>query len=131
MKSIQSYVNEKPTICNICGGKVILIKTGQNYARSEYIYKCIECGASVGTHPKTDIALGTLADSDTKAKRRELHTWFDNLWDKHEDREIWYEKLAKEMNIPREQCHIGIMTKEQLDLAIKIVKQWWLEKYDI
>lgn len=132
MKSNTSYAQGNPTICNICGGEVRLIHTGKQYSSSGYIYKCIECGASVGTHPNNPTqALGTLADTETKAKRREVHVWFDKLWHKHSEREKMYKKLAKELGISIDECHFGIMTMEQLDKALAICKKWWLEKYDI
>ena len=126
-----SYTQEYPTICNICGGKVILIKTDKNYDRSRFVYKCIECGASVGTHPNSTRAIGLLANKETKDKRREVHTWFDKLWRCHEQREMLYEKLAVELGIPRIECHFGIMSDEMLDKALVIIKKWWLEKFDI
>lgn len=120
-----------PTICNVCGGKVILINTGFDYDRGDYIYKCVNCGASVGTHPKTIDALGTLANNEMKLKRREVHVWFDRLWNNHQEREELYCKLAKELQIEKEECHFALMSMEMLDKTLEIVKKWWLAKYDI
>ena len=125
-----SSTQEHPKICNVCGGKVILIKTKLKYSRSGYIYKCLKCGASVGTHPNTTNALGTLGDKEMKSLRREAHVWFDKLYRNHEDRQEWYDKLAAELGIEKENCHFAWMPKEMLETAIKIIKKWWLEKYD-
>lgn len=123
---------ERKTIkCNVCGGEAILIKTQLKHSRSGYLYKCLNCGASVGTHiANPHEPLGTLADSETKNKRRELHIWFDKLWRNHDERETYYQKLADELNIDRQYCHFAKMESEMLDKALEIVKKWWFEKYD-
>lgn len=127
----QEQYESQPTICNVCGGKVILLYTGLKHSTSGYIYKCTNCGASVSTSYKDKTkAMGTLATMETKKKRRECHTWFDKLWEKHNDREKWYLKLSKELGIPREKCHFGTMSDSQLDRSLEIIKKWWLEKYD-
>ena len=63
-------------------------------------------------------------------QRWELHRWFDNLWKNHEEREMLYQKLAKELGIEKEQCHFATLNEEQLNKALVIVKKWWFEKYD-
>ena len=131
MESKTSYTQEHPTTCNICGGVVVLINTGKQYSRSRFIYKCTQCGASVGTHTKEPTkALGTLADTETKQKRREVHTWFDKLWSNSEERENYYQRLANELGIERDKCHFGTMNKGQLEKSLTIIKKWWLEKFD-
>ena len=128
---LDSYTQEHPTKCNICGGKVILLHTNQKFARVEYIYKCTQCGASVGTHPNDpNKALGTLADTELKSLRREAHVWFDKLWTSRENREELYERLAAELGIERKECHFGTLSKEQLKTAIDIIKKWWWQKFD-
>lgn len=131
--SLKNFLEQvKPTTCNICGGKVILIKVGKEHSSSEFIYKCTECGASVGTHVcQPDVALGTLADLETKKKRRECHVWFDKLWSTHEEREEYYQRLANELGITRQQCHFGLMEMEMLEKALEIIKKWWWIKYDM
>lgn len=63
-------------------------------------------------------------------KKSEAHKWFDRLWNNHEERDKYYKELAKRMNIDYELCHFSKMTIEQLDRAIIIIKQMWLEKFD-
>lgn len=132
MPSKYSCIQERPTKCNICGGKVIYIQTKQGFARSKFIYKCTQCGASVGTHiTDPQKALGLLGNAETKAKRRELHLWFDRLWQTHSERENYYDRLAKELGIEKDECHFAMLTDEELDKALEIVKKWWIEKFDI
>ena len=131
MMNINHYVEQKPTTCNICGGKVILIKVGKEHSTSEYIYKCTNCGASVGTHyTNPNLALGTLADLETKKMRRQAHLWFDKLWNTKEERESYYQKLANNLGIERNKCHFGLMNKETLDIVVPLLKKWWFEKFD-
>ena len=64
-------------------------------------------------------------------ERWELHRWFDKLWRNHSERQVMYQRLANELQIDPNDCHFSTLTKEQLDIALKVVKKWWLEKYDI
>lgn len=64
-------------------------------------------------------------------KKNEVHKWFDKLWKNHEERDQYYIRLSKELNLSYEECHFAIMSEEQLDKALEIVKKWWWEKYDI
>ena len=63
-------------------------------------------------------------------KKNECHIWFDKLWKNHEERDAYYQRLAKEMGIDYNDCHFSMMTYEQLDQALKIIKKMWWEKYD-
>lgn len=62
--------------------------------------------------------------------RWEIHRWLDNLWKNHEEREMYYERIAAELGIPKNECHISKLNKEQLDKTLELVKKWWKEKYD-
>ena len=64
-------------------------------------------------------------------KRNECHQWFDKLWKDHEERDIYYHRLASELDIDYEQCHFATMSVDQLEKALPIIKKWWWEKYDI
>lgn len=60
-------INLHPTVCNLCGGKVIFTSNGILYGGREFgsgkCYYCTLCHASVGTHePEPDKAKGILAD---------------------------------------------------------------------
>ena len=64
-------------------------------------------------------------------KKNEVHQWFDKLWRNHNERDQYYIRLAGELGLTYEECHFSLMNEEQLDKALKIVKKWWMEKYDI
>ena len=122
----------KPTKCNLCGGVVIYNKADITKSVSGFVYYCIECHAWVGTYPHDkEIAYGPLANFDTRKQRAEIHDWFDKLWKNHDERDMYYGKLAQELGIEKERCHFGMMESEMLEKALKIVKKWWFEKYDI
>lgn len=132
MKNTPRNIVEKPTICNLCGGEVKLIYVGKKHSNSGYIYKCRSCGASTNTQTNNHtIALGTLANEETKKLRHDCHLWFDKLWRNRDDREIWYDRLADYLGIDRQDCHFGAMEKDMLLKALDIIKKWWLERYDI
>ena len=122
----------KPTKCNLCGGVVIYNKADKGKSLSGFVYYCTQCHAWVGTYPHDkEIAYGPLANFDTRKQRAEIHDWFDKLWKNHDERDMYYGKLAQELGIEKERCHFGMMESEMLEKALKIVKKWWFEKYDI
>lgn len=124
--NIKSY---KPTKCNICGGEVRLLKNKKS--KSGYMYKCMRCGASVGTFEKDkEIAMGVLADSETRIKRVQVHRLFDRFWRGNKTRKNNYIKLAEELGIEIDQCHFALMDLETLNRAEQILLRWWREKYD-
>lgn len=124
-----SYKLGCPTKCNICGGHVSLIKT-KKY-KSGYMYSCDICRAQVGTHPtEPNVAMGILADSETRKKRVEVHKLLDRFWRSQTGRTKKYSKLAQELGINEEDCHIAYMDLETLKKAEQILLKWWREKYD-
>ena len=131
MKEIDLY----PKVCPLCGGEVTYQRLNKKDIfghSSGYFYLCQSCGATVGTHKSDPTkALGYLADKETREMRRKIHLMFDNFWKNHAERESYYQKLADEMGISKEECHFSWFSKEELDKAYKILLKWWREKYDI
>lgn len=124
---IKGIPPKHPKVCNVCGGKVEYKRNHK--AKSGYVYCCKKCGAWVGTHTiNPRVALGELALVDVRRKRRELHLWFDNLWRDKKERKKYYDRLAKELK--KDECHFSQMSMEELEYAEKIVRKWWLEKFD-
>ena len=64
-----------PTKCIYCNIEVIIINNkdiyGKSYGIWPWVYFCKNCNSFVGMHPKTNIPLGTLADSKTRKARVE------------------------------------------------------------
>lgn len=122
-------VDLHPTKCNICGGKVIYGSNAEIYGReygSGKCYRCLTCGAYVGTHkPRPREALGLLADERMRAGKKACHSVFDSKWDgmpkarkKRKDMYLW---LSRMMDIPVGECHFGYFNLEQLRKAYRIL----------
>lgn len=114
---------ETPTTCRFCKGSVKLISNAEIYGR-EYgwplTYRCECCGARVGTHPGTDIPLGTLADETTQRARKAAHAAFDVLW---KGKTAWhrsqaYKALAKELGI--QSAHISWFDADLCNRVVRI-----------
>lgn len=97
-----------PKRCPLCDGKVEYVSNSKIYGK-EYgngkCYKCIKCGAYVGVHNNTDIALGILANKEMRQLKIQCHNYFDKLWRNKKERNELYYKLSKLMNISKEHCH--------------------------
>ena len=122
-------INERPTVCNLCGGKVVLTRNSEIYGKSYgsgYCYLCTECGAYVGTHKKRPYdALGILADKEMRQMKMKCHDLFDQKWkskkSQHHARELAYERFAKKMGIPVTECHFGYFDLDKLNQAYSIL----------
>lgn len=76
------------------------------------IWKCDQCDATVGCHPKTTRPLGHAADKATRRARMLLHEqMLDLLWledvDRKEARKCVYSFLARALSINARECHTG------------------------
>lgn len=131
-------MEKHPTICNLCGGKVIFTSNSNIYGReygSGKCYMCTSCRAFVGTHVnRPDEAYGILSNAEMRELRKECHDLFDEKWQKVPEKKQkyartgHYEILASKMGIPVEECHFGNFTLEQLKEARELLmlprKQW-------
>lgn len=124
-------MNLHPTTCNLCGGRVIYTSNANIYGREYgsgrcYICKC--CGAYVGTHaPRPRDAMGILANWEMRELKKECHALFDPMWKgkpkANKKRNDLYAWLAREMDIPREDCHFGYFDTEKLKTAKRILTE--------
>ena len=121
----------KPTVCNLCGGKVSLIDNSLIYGKSfgsGKCYRCDNCGAYVGTHkPWPDIALGILSNDSMRNGRKYCHAVFDALWqnetkNRAQKRQALYDWLTEQMGLPRNMGHFGYFNLQQLQQAYQILK---------
>ena len=119
-----------PTKCNLCGGKVIFTSNARIYGKefgSGKCYLCTSCYAYVGTHsPRPKEAMGILANSEMRSWRHDCHNMFDLLWKNQEypakARKALYIWLAKEMEIPHDECHFGYFDLYRLRKAYRILQ---------
>ncbi|WP_216619040.1 zinc-finger-containing protein [Corallococcus carmarthensis] len=117
-----------PTSCPYCCSAVIYTSNAVIYGR-EYgngrCYKCTKCDAYVGVHNRTNIPLGRLANRELRELKKECHALFDPIWkqNKRIKREHAYERLAKVLGIPVNECHFGWFDKEMLLEAREILSR--------
>lgn len=119
---------EKPTICRYCGNEVVFTSNAEIYGR-EYgngkCFLCRSCRAFVGVHTETLTPLGTLANDELRKWRNKAHNEFDKLWKSPTrvmTRHNAYKWLSKQMNIPKEDCHIALFEIEECKQVIDIVR---------
>lgn len=95
-------------------------------------YHCAPCGAYVGCHDGTEKPLGRLANPKLRSLKMRCHDAFDPHWlsqkGKHGNvrdlRSQLYNRLAKQMGIPKDECHFGMFTEVQCEQALRLIAQW-------
>ena len=118
----------KPQICPFCRSSVSLIDSAKIYDQSYgFIYLCDaypNCDARVGCHPKTIIALGTLANKELRRWRSSVHRKFDPLWQSgvFSSRQAAYKWLSKTMKLPLDKTHVAMFNIRQCQRAITCVE---------
>ena len=100
--------------CPYCGGTVTLRSADGIYrdnSKGVMLYVCSnypKCDAYVRVHEGTKIPVGTLANAELRALRKEAHDAFNRLYDSgfmsRDNAYIW---LASILQAPRSQAHIG------------------------
>ncbi len=119
----------QPETCHYCGSPVFLLNNSEIYGRSygdwPYAYKCCGCDSYVGLHPGTDLPLGTLADRETREARKQYKRAFLDVQRHHEwTRRAAYAWLSRRMGIPEEECHWGMFSVDQAQLAGAICAEY-------
>lgn len=119
-----------PTACPYCGGSVRLVNNseiyrGKSYGEWPYAYHCKPCDAMVGLHPFTDLPLGTMADKELREARKEAKS----LWQSIQRENSWsrnqaYDWLAKQMKIPKQECHFGHFDLDRANEAFAICDKY-------
>lgn len=110
-------------LCDYCGTIAILVGGARIYPHRKDLYKkkfwlCETCGAYVSTR-NNYTPLGRLANSELRMERRRAHKAFDPLWQNGtQSRSEAYRWLSKKMEIPIDQCHIGLF---DLDMCKKVI----------
>lgn len=117
-----------PTSCPHCSGAVAFASNSEVYGRVygewPWIYLCQAqpCRAYVGTHPDTNLPLGTLATAAIRAARKSAKDQFNALWQGGRmSRTEAYSWLAGKLNIPVAACHFGWFDEVQCSSAVKVL----------
>jgi ssDNA-binding Zn-finger/Zn-ribbon topoisomerase 1 len=113
-----------PPTCPYCHTPAKLTNSTEIYNKNYgWLWTCTNyptCDTYVGCHQGTTVPLGTLANKELREWRSKAHRTFDQTW-KHNQttRTDAYAKLAKQLNIPIQQCHIAMFTKQQCQHIIQ------------
>ena len=121
---------KKPMRCPYCGAPVVYRSADGIYNENKadtMLYVCShypECDAYVRVQPGTTIPLGTLANGDLRALRREAHRYFDRLytsgWMSKKEAYHW---LANFLQTPQSQAHIGYLGEYTCKQVIRACKE--------
>ncbi|MGD9726953.1 MAG: zinc-finger-containing protein [Nitrospira sp.] len=125
----------RKVLCPYCDLQAELIDAAQVYRRSYgKLWICQPCNAWVGVHKDSKDAApkGTLAKAGLRRLRIEVHGVFDPFWmelcasglSKGRARKACYTRLATDMAIQPEVCHIAMFDEDQCKQAISICMKW-------
>lgn len=117
----------KKVCCPYCGRQAEFVDSKVVYGKSYgMIYLCRNCMAYVGVHKGTDKPLGRLANAELRYWKKAAHAAFDPLWQYgffKGRRKAAYRWLAKKMDLPLEETHIGMFDVSQCKRVIKILEK--------
>ncbi len=111
-------------VCPYCDKPADLTSSKDVYRGKDYgpIYlcKCQPGWSYVGVHEGTLRPLGRLANKELREWKKTTHSAFDPLWrdSKTMKRSEAYAWLSEAMDIPPEQCHIGMFNVKQCKRAV-------------
>jgi len=108
--------------CPYCNQRAEFTDSKEVYGKSYgmiYLCKCVPSWAYVGCHKGSNKPLGRLADKRLREYKKKVHAAFDPLWESDKmKRAEAYEWLAKEMNIDKKECHVGMFDIERCQVAL-------------
>jgi hypothetical protein len=99
---------------------------------AKMFWRCA-CGAYVGCHPGTELALGYPAGPETIKARSAAHAAFDPLWrrkmardgcSQKEARQAGYAWLASQPDMPQSECHMARFNAAQARKVVEICAAW-------
>lgn len=100
--------------CPYCGSPVVFRSADGIYRENKehtMLYVCSrypECDAYVRVHKGTKTPVGSLADHNLRALRREAHRYFNRLYESGlMDKQDAYQWLADIISAPMSEAHIG------------------------
>ena len=123
-------------VCPYCNNQTKFIDSEIIYGVSYgMVYFCSPCDAYVGVHKGTDKALGRLADKNLRKFKKRAHYFFDQIAKTDlinkvspefikdiSNRGKAYLWLSQQLNIPIDECHIGMfdedMCRKVIDVSI-------------
>lgn len=113
--------------CTDCQLEAEFVDSAEVYGGKSYgmIYICRGCGNYVGAHANSNKPKGTLADARTRLMRRNAHLAFDPIWQGgKKNRVTAYKRLAEWLEIPAQDCHIGLFDLDMCQRVIDVCKEF-------
>lgn len=132
--------------CPYCGQQARLVTGNIIYPHrpdlsDKNFWHCAPCDAYVGCHHGTTVPLGRLADAKLRKAKMDAHAVFDTLWrhapknQRSTARKRAYAWLARELGLPPEDTHIGMMDVDTcmrvIELSRKRVAQMTAKEFGI
>ena len=121
---------KKPMRCPYCGAPVVYRSADGIYHENKagtmlYVWsRYPECDAYVRAQPGTSLPLGTLANGELRALRRQAHRQFDQLYKTGRmTKEEAYHWLADFLQAPQSQAHIGYLGEYTCKQVIQAAKE--------
>lgn len=121
--------NQAPR-CPYCGSPAILRSAEGIYRdnrRSAMLYvrkKYPACDSYVRVQPGTRLPIGTMANGELRAMRKEAHHYFDQLYKRGMmTKEEAYHWLAEILAAPMDQAHIGLLGEYYCGIVIEESKK--------
>ncbi|PSU25138.1 hypothetical protein CTM88_18170 [Photobacterium aquimaris] len=109
-----------------CNSKVVLQHADDVFGRAlgtwPWLYICTRCNCRVGTHPGTDIPMGTLADHETRKARQISKSLFID-WAKRNNysQTRRYELLSSMLDIKITKCHFAMFDLDTCKSVIQLL----------
>lgn len=121
--------NQKKYSCPFCNSSAS-IKDSEIIYKKSYgpVLICDrypECDAFVSVHKTGNVSpMGTMANKELRELRKECHNkYFDPLWKHgHMTRKDAYKYFQAKMNLTKDQAHIAMLDKSQVERFIEILK---------
>lgn len=112
--------------CPYCGEKAVYMTSkefyGKDYGTSMYV--CKPCDARVGTHGRSERALGTMANKELRELRMQCHSQIDPYWKTRTySRASVYSRLQEVLGITKDEAHIGLFDEERCRLLLDAIKR--------
>lgn len=126
--------------CPYCSKPAQLVTGAVIYAHRPDLHhlkfwQCRPCDAYVGCHKAGNgygdgsRPLGRLANAELRAAKSRAHAAFDPMWkDGGMPRGKAYAWLARQLGIPKEQCHIG---EFDVDTCRRVVELCYVDDFDV
>lgn len=119
-------MTDEVRVCDCCHNRTAKLVNnkvvyGSSYGSWPFAWYCEECEAAVGCHRNTFKPIGKLATKETRHLRAKAHGVFDKMWrSAAKSRGQAYAWLSDKLNIPAEQCHMGMLSDENLYRVIAL-----------